>query len=245
MKNLIGEIIGVDELSVEDHDAMFGLMTRHYANLTRDAFEADLNDKHWVIRLIDPTIGALYGFSTQSVMFSEVDGRPIRALFSGDTIVAPAYWGRNPLAGLWGQLALSLIDQDRDDELYWFLISKGYKTYRFLPVFFHEYYPHFGRGTPPSARHVIDALATTRFRDTYDKEAGLIRAGVDGCRLRQGVAQITPRRLKDPHVRFFARRNPGHIQGDELCCLAPLTRENFKTTAYRVIEQARLSLTVS
>jgi hypothetical protein len=36
-------------------------------------------------------------------------------------------------------------------------------------------------------------------------------------------------------VRFFIERNPGHARGDELCCLAPLTRENFTRAAYRTI----------
>ena len=49
------------------------------------------------------------------------------------------------------------------------------------------------------------------------------------------VADVTPERLRDPHVAFFVRRNPGHARGDELCCLAPLTRANFTPAAYRVI----------
>lgn len=236
MKNVIGEIIDVGLLTPADHDAMFCLMAQHYASLRRDAFESDLADKQWLIRMIDPIDGSLCGFSTQTLMSVEVEGRPVRALFSGDTIVAPAYRGRNPLAGLWGRLALSMIDQEWG-ELYWFLISKGYKTYRFLPVFFDEYYPHVDRATPPGKRRVIDALADARYPAAYDRAGGVIRADADSCRLREGVARITRRRLLDPHVRFFVSRNPGHAGGDELCCLAPLTRENFKPAAYRVIAE--------
>jgi hypothetical protein len=64
----------------------------------------------------------------------------------------------------------------------------------------------------------------------------VIRAAATGDRLRPGVADLTPQRLRDPHVRFFVERNPGHAGGDELCCLAPITRENFTPAAYRVIE---------
>ena len=42
---------------------------------------------------------------------------------------------------VWGGLALSLIDERPGAELYWFLIAKGYKTYRFLPVFFRSSIP--------------------------------------------------------------------------------------------------------
>jgi hypothetical protein len=53
------------------------------------------------------------------------------------------------------------------------------------------------------------------------------------------VADITSARRRDPHVAFFERKNPGHQQGDELCCLAPLARENFTTAAYRVMDLPR------
>ena len=49
------------------------------------------------------------------------------------------------------------------------------------------------------------------------------------------IVPLTRERLRDPHVRFFAERNPGHTRGDELCCLAPLTRAAFTSAAYRVI----------
>ncbi len=63
----------------------------------------------------------------------------------------------------------------------------------------------------------------------------MVRAGPGKDRLRPDVAEVTPERLRDPHVSFFVRRNPGHARGDELCCLAPLTRANFTPAAYRVI----------
>ena len=162
-------------------------------------------------------------------------GRPVQVLFSGDTIVDRQSWGDSALAHVWGRLALSLIDRHAGAELYWFLISKGYKTYRFLPLFFHEFYPRHDRPTPAWARTVLDALGRHKFPSAYDATSGVIRADGPKDRLRPGVAELTLERLRDPHVRFFAERNPGHARGDELCCLAPLTRANFTSAAYRVI----------
>ena len=53
----------------------------------RHAVETDLDDKQWVIQVVDPASGALCGFSTQRMLDGEAEGRPIKALFSGDTIV--------------------------------------------------------------------------------------------------------------------------------------------------------------
>jgi hypothetical protein len=226
-------------------DAMFALMDRHYENVAPGAFAADLDEKDWVIVLTDPHTETLCGFSTQMLLNVDVAGRRVRALFSGDTIVDRDRWGDNALAHAWGHLALSLIDAHGDAELYWFLISKGYKTYRFLPLFFHEFYPRHDAPTPAWARTVLDALGSYKYPATYDPTAGVVKADHSKDRLRPGVAELTPERLRDPHVRFFAGRNPGHATGDELCCIAPLTRANFTPAAYRVIGPEPVALEVS
>jgi hypothetical protein len=232
---LAARLVTVAELTLAQRKEMFLLMERHYVNVQRTVFDADLAEKRWIILVTDPATGRLCGFSTQVLLDVTVAGRPVRALFSGDTIIGREHWGDPALAHIWGHLALSLIDAHPDSELYWFLISKGYRTYRFLPVFFHEFHPRHDEATPDWAAAVIDALAQSLYQEEYDAAAGVVRATPHQYRLREGIADVTPERLQDPHVRFFHRRNPGHVRGDELCCLAPLTRANFTRAAYRVI----------
>jgi hypothetical protein len=129
------------------------------------------------------------------------------------------------------------MDAFPEAELYWFLISKGYKTYRFLPVFFHEFYPRPEAAMPAWAKAIVDALGRFKYPTSYDPVTGVVQAGPATDRLRDGIADITLERLRDPAVRFFAARNPGFARGDELCCLAALTRANFTPAAYRVLGQ--------
>ena len=232
---LNGRLVRVADVTDSERDAMFSLMETYYDQTDRSVFEADLDEKQWVILLHDPTDSIVRGFSTQMMLDLIVDCRPVRALFSGDTIIDREHWAQNPLAQVWGQFALSLIDANRSAQLYWFLIAKGYKTYRFLPVFFHEFYPRYDGPTPAWTSCVIDALGRHKYPTAYNSGAGIVRAGPFSCRLRSEVAEITNRRLRDPHVQFFAEKNSGHARGDELCCIAPLTRENFTSAAYRVI----------
>jgi hypothetical protein len=217
---------------------MYELMDQHYVNVVPEAFEADLAEKQWVILLQDSVTDKVCGFSTQRLLTVEAGGVPVTALFSGDTIVAREKWGESALPHVWGRLALSLIDEHSGGPLYWFLISKGYKTYRFLPLFFREFYPRYDRATSRDAKVMIDALASSRCPELYDSAAGVIRAAPTKDRLRPGIADVTEARLRDAHVRFFLERNPGFADGDELCCLAPLTRENFTPAAWRVIGAA-------
>ena len=232
---LTGKICRIADVSCGDREQMFSLMRRHYENVDRHEFESDFRQKDWAIVARDPEDGRVQGFSTQMLYLQEVNGQTVRILFSGDTIVDRRFWTRNPLAQLWGWLAVSLIDAYPNDQLYWFLISKGYKTYRFLPMFLREFYPRYDMLTPAWARRLISEISATRFGPRYEESKGIIAASKDGCRLRATVAEVTADRLKDPHVAFFDRVNPGHCSGDELCCIAPLSRDNFNRKAFRVI----------
>lgn len=236
--NLRGATVPVDALTGRERDQMYSLMFKYYANVDRSAFDADLNEKQWVIRLIDRERNQILGFSTQMLLAIGTDSDDAAALFSGDTIVDRDYWARNELARMWGRFALSLIDAHPARPLYWFLIAKGYKTYRFLPTFFHEFYPRYDVASSTPLKQIVDQLAMRKYPTRYDSRAGIITADRDACCLRSGVADVTHERLRDPHVRFFVERNPGHVDGDELCCLAPLTRDNFTRAAYRVIGSA-------
>jgi len=234
-------ICDVGELTPGDRDDMFALMSRHYENVERGRFDTDLEEKQWIIRLIDSESGALRGFSTQMLLTTCVSERPVRALFSGDTIVDPRHWGSSALAIAWGKLVFSVVQQYSGEELYWFLISQGYRTYRFLPVYFREFYPRFDAPTPPRVQHVIDVLGAEKFAESYDPSLGVVRSSRHSYRVRTELGEVTSARLKDPHVRCFVDHNPGYGVGDELCCLAPLSYENFSRAARRLIQSDRFS----
>ena len=225
-----------ESLRARDRQQMLVLMHTYYDGVHPSEFFRDLSEKQWVITL-RTTAGDICGFSTQVLL--PVPGHfDSLALFSGDTIIAAAYRGNNDLAGLWGRLALEQIGLFPDKKLYWFLISKGYKTYRYLSLFFREYYPRQGVVTPPKFSNLIHGLAEGKFGDRYDPTQGIVRANAHGCHLRAEVAPVLNHRLRDPDISFFVESNPGHALGDELCCLASLNRQNFTSVAYRVIAAA-------
>jgi hypothetical protein len=130
---------------------------------------------------------------------------------------------------------LELIDKYDDRPLYWLLTSKGFRTYRYLPMFFHEWFPRRDHLTPPPERRLIDTLGTYLAPADYDRQTQMIRARRAKDFVRPGISDPLDRVARDEHVRFFLERNPYYDRGDELCCLAPLTKENFTRAAYRVI----------
>jgi hypothetical protein len=232
---LTGQLIRVNQICARRREEMYALMDNYYENMDHSTFAADLDEKEWVIQIVDEVSNELKGFSSQRLIHSRVEGRSIRTLFSGDTIVESRRRGQRKLFQVSGWFLRQLMDAYPDDELYWFLISKGYKTYRFLPLFFREFYPRYARTIPAWYKAVIDSLGMHIDPSRYDPRTGILRARPDGCRLRPGVADITPDRLRDQHVRFFSDANPGHARGDELCCLAQLTPTNFTPAAYHAM----------
>lgn len=243
--NVVTDIRDVADVPAGRRDEMYSLMQLCYRGVQRHTFDADLAEKQWVIELADTATGQLQGFSTQMLLPLDVAGQKVLTLFSGDTVVVPTARNTPALALAWGRLAYRLMALYPHERLYWFLITKGYRTYRFLPVYFREFYPRYDIATPDWAATIMDALGEYKFGLTYDQGSRVVRANGASYRLRHGGDELTPQRLTDPHVRFFAARNPSHAAGDELCCLAPLRDDNFSPVARRLIQSHSLAQQVS
>jgi len=231
---LRGTVRPVRELSDGDRGAMFRLMERYYDNVRPEHFEADLSEKEWVALLHERDGGAVRGFSTLMRLEDEIDGRPVTAFFSGDTVVSRAFRRETLLPRLLGRLFFHLAEEIKDRAVYWFLISSGYKTYRFLPVFFRTFYPCSERPCPPDVRRIMDRLASRKFPHEYDAETGVVRLK-EPTPLKAGVADVTEQRLKDPHVAFFQKANSGHLHGDELVCLTEVDLRNLTPAGRRML----------
>src|SRR5262249_443466 len=153
---------------------------------------------------------------------ANIDGQDVVAFFSGDTIIALEYWGDSLLARLWSRTVFAeaeLIMAARPSvRVYWYLICSGYRTWRFLPVFFREFWPNLNGPTPSHAQNILDTLGRKKFGSHYIRGSGIVRFP-SATPLRGGVSDVTEERLADPQVAFFARMNPGHAAGDELACL--------------------------
>ena len=53
------------------------------------------------------------------------------------------------------------------------------------------------------------------------------------------LAGIPAGRMLDPHISFFARRNPGYHAGDELVCLCELSETNLTPAGRRMTHLPR------
>src|SRR5262245_47521295 len=178
-RHLAGSVVPVATVGLGDRREMYALLRTYFSGTTRARFEADLREKERVILLRDAANGRIQGFSTFMRMEMDADGTNLVAFFSGDTIVDREFWGETVLSRLWGRTVVTEAEAVRAERpataVYWFLICSGYKTWRFLPVFFREFYPNPDAPTPASVRRLIDTLGSARFGDQYLADAGVVR----------------------------------------------------------------------
>jgi hypothetical protein len=246
---LTGQVVPVTDLAGAEVAELHALHARLYAAADEARFRTDLAEKDWVVVLRDGG-GAIRGYSTLRVLdvarpspggwgggaggvARGFDGQPLRAVFSGDTGIDPAYWGGQALVRTWASFMGELWARDPARRLFWFLIVKGFRTYLYLPYFFHTFYPRHDRPTPPFETALIGELAGSRYPEAFNPATGLVEFAESHGHLAADLAEVPPHRADDPHVRFFLARNPGYARGHELVCVAEISPTNMKGLARR------------
>jgi hypothetical protein len=213
-------------------DPMFRLLSQHFVDVDRATFDRDLAEKNIVI-LLEDSDGILRGFSTMLIYRTAAPGREVAIVYSGDTIVERAWWGSPVLARAWIDTVRRVTRDDTPREVYWLLLTSGFRTYRFLPTFFCTFHPRFDEATPALARHLLNAIARERFGESFDERRGIVRFDRPYA-LAPDLRDVPAGRTEDPHVQFFLDRNPGFVVGDELVSLTPIDDGNLTAAGRRM-----------
>ncbi len=221
----------IQAITVTHIKQMYELYSSFYENTSLDIFLNDLSKKSGVILVTRKADDKVVGFSTQTFFDIKVDGKRLRGIFSGDTIIEPAYWGNNALANtFYRRLVIERIKRPFVP-FYWFLISKGYKTYLLMTNNFYNYYPKVGGNRPgmdDRYRRITEAYCDALFPEAFDRENMVLDFGNDYVRLKGDVAGITPElKAANKHIAFFEKVNPGWRQGHEVPCLAACDYESL------------------
>lgn len=227
-----GDIVKQSALSDATKKQMYALFSSQFDNISMQQFLHDLDEKDWVLLVHDDT-GNLICFSSMLIINARMDDQDVTLIYSGDTVADSATWGNSALSYNW-MGAIDWLRRHYDmDRVFWFLLVSGYRTYRFLPVYSQFFYPRHDEPTPDNIQALMHAIATERFNDKYDPETGIVRLDAPAI-LKDEYRGIPENRMSDPHIAFFAERNPGHEQGDELLCFAELSESKLTRLGKRM-----------
>ena len=230
---LCAKIIPATAVDDGMRDRMWEIFLKYYTGITREAFDKDLSKKNHVIMVCDTGDNSIQGFSTIEIMKHTLNGRKFLAVFSGDTIVEKEYWRQNALHMAFLQYIVKLKLKNPFTPLYWFLISKGYKTYLLLSRNLLRYWPRYDTPTPEWENSMLDYLVREKYPEVWIPEKGVLHFEECSGKLKSQNAPITNDLLEFPDIKFFAEKNPGHVDGDELCCIGLIDNKQILSSTWK------------
>jgi len=227
---------GCDDLTETDVTEMRDLLARHFEGVNESQFNQDLEEKTHVLRVWKGSV--LVGFSTLLAYRTVIAGEQLNILYSGDTIMSPVCWSSPVLARGWISMVRDIKASMPEGRCLWLLLSAGFRTYRFLPVFWREFWPRYDADMPENIRALRDEIAQERFDGSYDRKAGVVRFPIPH-QLKGALAVVPEGRSDDPHVAYFLEQNPGWRSGEEWVCLTEIDDKNLTHAGWRMIREPK------
>ena len=219
------------DLTDSECQEMVKLYLSYYDASNEAQFFSDLKTKTEV--LLVRSEDCLIGFTTLQLFDWEWQERTIHIVYSGDTIVKPAHWGQQALAFAWIARMGKLKREKPNIPLYWFLIVKGHRTYKYLYTFGKSFYPHWLYKRADLAA-LADALAREKFGNEYNPKTGIVEFSQSKGHLKAEIAEATAAEKQKDAVKYFLKHNPNYRIGHELVCLCEIEEDNMRPLTRRI-----------
>ena len=213
----------VNKITNENVQVMHSVFVKYYHNADYKTFVKDLKKKTGAILLKRIDDGTIVGFSTIGLIEKTIDNKKCLGLFSGDTVIEKEYWGMPNLQTAFLRFLIKTRIKNPTVNFYWFLITKGYKTYLLMANNWLYYYPRYDKKNDEKRKNIVKTFSDHLFEGVYDEKTGLLKFGDGYQKLKEDVAEITDEmKKKYPKIAFFEKVNPTWRQGTELPCIGDL-----------------------
>lgn len=223
-----------EDITIKEREEIIALYLNYYDGSDSAQVKSDLKNKTEII--IMTSANKIVGFTTLEFYEKKWNKKTIRIVYSGDTIVEREHWGQQSLT--FACIArMGVYKHEKPDlPVYWFLIVKGHRTYKYLPVFVKSFYPHWDYQSE-SLKAIADFLAIEKFGEIYNLQKGVLEFPKSNGHLKEQYAYPKDNEKNKLSVKYFLQRNPNYVKGHELVCLCELARENLKPLTRRVFEK--------
>lgn len=221
-KAVYAEITSITDLKPYENERLYHIFSKYYDGHSKEQFLQNLFEKDHIILLRDKQHKSVQGFSTLLKVELPTPSGSAWGIFSGDTILEKAYWGNPAL----GKAFLKYLWREKIKHpfspLYWFLISKGYKTYLLMANNFATHYPRHEQPTPERILNLMKDFYGNKYKTEFNPSKLWITPSKHGCRLKESIANITDSDRKNARIAFFEDSNPSWKEGCELACIAEM-----------------------
>ena len=231
------KLLSIDKINNDHIKRMFILMQENYDYINQDNFNNDLLNKDYIGLLIDNK-NIIQGFTTYLINPKKYFHKKYNILFSGDTVISEDFVGTQALAIGWCETVAFFIRKYPRKKLLWYLMSKGHRTYLYLPYFFKKYYPAIDKNINNNHyKEIINECSSHIFCENWNPKKGIVQ-------FNDKVGQIKQQHIKklyskkNRYIDFFLEKNPGFSNGDELICMAEISSENLMRLPKLIFERS-------
>ena len=233
MTHIVSQTKKVAACSEYEKETFYQLLCQGFLGVSWNDFTRDFQEKDAVMILRkEHCEGEIVGWSTLMVLPLAVPGKEVKGIFSGDTVVLPEYRNSTGLGVELSRYFMQVYEQFPLHNVYYILISKGWRTYKILPFFFKEFSPRYDRSTSAEDKAVMDAFGQKKYPYHYQSASGVVTFSPQ--RVRPESIDAMPAKM-DAHTRFFLNSNPGYLEGHELVCIARIAPDNFTNGLRRLV----------
>jgi hypothetical protein len=215
--------VPIKNITDADKQEMYHLFIKYYDNVGHTTFLRDFNKKEHVCIMRTKAGNAIVGFSTVTRIKVSHNGSRYMGVFSGDTVIEKKYWGSIAIHLCFLRYLFLQRLLHPFANIFWFLITKGYKTYLLMANNFYGYYPRYDREANPQLAELTKLFCHSLYPGIYSEKTGLLAFGEGYQKLKDNVANIDDEmKMKYPKVAFFEKVNPTWRDGTELPCLVEI-----------------------
>src|SRR2546421_4072621 len=175
MTRIVSETKKVSACSADEKETFYRLLCQCFLGVSWHDFMRDFQEKDAVMILRkEHSEGEIVGWSTLMVLTLALPTTEIKAVFSGDTVVLPAYRSGIGLGVELSRYFMQTWEQFPQHTVYYILISKGWRTYKIMPFFFKEFFPCYYKPSSPYDKAVMDAFGKKKYPYHYNPATGVV-----------------------------------------------------------------------
>lgn len=226
MSRIISVTLPICQLSAEQKSVMFSIFEKYYSGVSFAQFCNDLSEKSHIF-LFKNGDNEIIGFSTILQRQVQAGNKSATLLYSGDTVIEKHYWGKKFLQKSFFWYILKAKFKSLFQPVYWMLISKGFKTYLLMRKNFPASYPNSLGATPDDLQKIMNEFYGEKFGANYRPEKDLIEFSGESVHVKDNLACPQDKALQDEDVKFFLKKNPKYLVGQELTCIAEIRLRDF------------------
>lgn len=179
-------------------------------------------------RIETNTLYALYvkgdkicGFTGLRINELRVDGKNHFLIYFGQTILPWGLKGKQLFTLTTAQLILKFWKKMLLHHTWVWYDALSFKAYWIPAKVVGRFYPNCTHATPVSVEKLMNKIGKQYYGDSYCEETNIVTKPKPFVKLTQ--REIPTAFLSNPHVAFYATRNPGYKEGHGLLTIVPLT----------------------